>query len=256
MKALEVASRRIGMLVPSSNTVVETVLPPMVEGAEDVSFHATRLRVTEVALDEKSESQFQIKTMVDAADLLADAKVHVLGWNGTAGSWLGFDRDVLLCRRMTETYGVPSTTAVLAINELLEELGARRFALISPYISSVQQDIIRQYGHFGFDCSLERHAGVQDNYTFGTIPVGEVEKMIRSVAAEKPAAIVVMCTNMNGAPLAEDLEREFDIPIIDSLAAFVWKSLRLAGVDTRTITGWGRLFQCLGKTSEGLGNAV
>jgi maleate isomerase len=67
--------------------------------------------------------------------------------------------------------------------------------------------------------------------------------MIIDVAAARPDAIVVLCTGLRAAPLVEGLEREIGIPILDSIATVVWKSLRLAGADTRRLTGWGRLFR-------------
>ena len=39
------------------------------------------------------------------------------------------------------------------------------------------------------------------------------------------------------------LEQELDIPVYDSIAAVVWKALRLAAIDTRRVAGWGRLFR-------------
>jgi maleate isomerase len=36
------------------------------------------------------------------------------------------------------------------------------------------------------------------------------------------------------------VEAETGVPVIDSLAAVVWKSLQLAGLDLRAFRGWGR----------------
>jgi len=33
------------------------------------------------------------------------------------------------------------------------------------------------------------------------------------------------------------------VPVYDTIATVVWKSLRLAGVDTRRLARWGRLFE-------------
>ena len=51
-----------------------------------------------------------------------------------------------------------------------------------------------------------------------------------------------MCTNLRSAHLVDALEAELGIPVLDSVAAFVWKAIRLCGIDTGAITGWGRLF--------------
>ena len=66
--------------------------------------------------------------------------------------------------------------------------------------------------------------------------------MTREVADAKPDAIAIVCTNMRGAPLVEELETAHGIPIYDTVATTVWKSLRMAGVDKQRVKGWGRIF--------------
>ncbi|MDU6731145.1 MAG: Asp/Glu/hydantoin racemase, partial [Bradyrhizobium sp.] len=60
---------------------------------------------------------------------------------------------------------------------------------------------------------------------------------------ETPDAIAVVCNNMRAEPLVARLELETGIPILDTIATVVWKSLKLAGVDTRGASEWGSLFQ-------------
>mgnify|MGYP001440857925 CR=1 FL=1 len=66
--------------------------------------------------------------------------------------------------------------------------------------------------------------------------------MVREVAKEGPQAITIFCTGLRGAPLVEALEAETGIPIYDTIATVVWKSLRQAGADPKRVRGWGRLF--------------
>jgi maleate isomerase len=66
--------------------------------------------------------------------------------------------------------------------------------------------------------------------------------MVRDVAAARPDAIAIVCTNMRGAPLAEELEASHGIPIYDTVSTTVWKSLKVAGVDTSRVKGWGMIF--------------
>jgi len=54
-----------------------------------------------------------------------------------------------------------------------------------------------------------------------------------------------MCTNLRAAPLVAALERELAIPILDSVATAIWGGLRIAGVPTHRVEGWGRLFNGL-----------
>ena len=88
------------MLTPSSNTVLEPVSQAMLAGVPEVSVHFARFRVTEISLRDEASAQFQQARLLEAADLLADAKVDVIAWNGTSASWLGFDADRRLCEQI------------------------------------------------------------------------------------------------------------------------------------------------------------
>ena len=150
------ARRRIGMLTPSSNTVLEPMATEILRGLPQASVHFSRLRVTQISLEDAALQQFNLDAHLCAARLLADARVDVIGWNGTSASWTGFEGDERLCAEIERTHDVAATTAVLAINELLEILEVRRFALVSPYIGAVQRRIIETYGRAGYECVAER----------------------------------------------------------------------------------------------------
>jgi maleate cis-trans isomerase len=92
----------LGMLTPSSNTVLEPVTSAMVSGLPEVSAHFGRFRVTEISLKDQALGQFGDEPILEAARLLADARVDVIAWNGTSSGWLGFEADRTLCRRITE----------------------------------------------------------------------------------------------------------------------------------------------------------
>jgi maleate isomerase len=233
----------LGMLTPSSNTVLEPVTAALLASIPEASAHFGRFRVTEIALSDAALAQFDEAEILRAADLLADARVSVIAWNGTSSGWLGFASDERLCRRIAERTGIPACTSVLALNELFARGRVERFALVSPYRDDVQQRIVANYRAAGLECVAERHLGLQDNYSFSEVTAEQMRAMAREVAAGKPQAITIFCTNLRGAPLAEELERELGIPVYDSIAAVVWKSLKLAGADPRRVTGWGRLFR-------------
>ena len=53
----------------------------------------------------------------------------------------------------------------------------------------------------------------------------------------------MICTNLRAAPLVAALEAETGMPIYDTIATAVWKSLQLAGADPAGVVGWGRVFE-------------
>jgi maleate isomerase len=234
---------RLGMLTPSSNTVLEPVTTAMLAGLPEVSAHFGRFRVTEIALSGTALAQFDDTAILEAAELLSHAKVDVIAWNGTSAGWLGFDSDERLCRRITEATGIPATTSMLALNEVLAARGIARLGLVTPYTDDVQARIVANYAALGRACAGERHLGLRDNFSFAEVEEDTLRAMSRATAAEGAEALAVICTNLRAAPLVESLERELGIPVFDSIATAVWGSLRLAGVEPGRVTGWGRLFR-------------
>ena len=233
----------LGMLTPSSNTVLEPVTTAMLAGLPEVSAHFGRFRVTEIALTEQALGQFDDSEILRAAELLSHAKVGVIGWNGTSSGWLGFEADERLCKRISAATGAQACTSVLALNEIFERTGVKRYGLVTPYRDDVQAAIIANYAGAGFECVAERHLRKQDNFSFSETSADEIRTMVREVAMAKPDAITIFCTNLRGAPLVEELEAETGIPIYDTIATVVWKSLKLAGVAPSRVQGWGRLFR-------------
>ncbi|MFL9923149.1 aspartate/glutamate racemase family protein [Herbaspirillum lusitanum] len=233
----------LGMLTPSSNTTLEPVTTAMIADIPEASAHFGRFRVTEIALSNQALAQFDDSEILRAAELLSHAKVQSIGWNGTSSGWLGFDADERLCQRITEATGIPACTSVLALNEIFDITGVKRFGLVTPYLDNVQAAIIKNYAGAGYACVSERHLRKQDNFSFSEVGADELRAMVREVAKDKPQAITIFCTNLRGAPLVEELEREIGIPIYDTISTVVWKSLRQAGADPSRIRNWGSLFR-------------
>ena len=233
----------LGMLTPSSNTILEPISQAMVAGLPEVSVHFSRLKVTEIALSASSLAQFDDSEILRAAELLAHAKVDVIGWNGTSSGWLGFEADVRLCERITSVTGIAATTSMLALNEVLASTEVKQLGFVTPYLDDVQVRILANYSALGIACRGERHLGLQDNFSFSEVTRQQIIDMTRTVAREAPQAIAVICTNLNAAPLVGGLEQEVGIPIYDTIATVIWKSLIIAGVDPSRVAGWGTLFR-------------
>lgn len=233
----------LGMLTPSSNTVLEPVTAAMLAGVPDVTAHFGRFKVTEISLRDQALGQFDDEPILAACDLLADARVQAIAWNGTSSGWLGLQRDRDLCAAITKRTGIAATTSVLALAEIFRATGVTRYGLVTPYLDEIQEKILPNFEREGFACAAERHLRDRGNFSFSEYSAEMIAGLVREVAAAKPQAITIFCTNMRGAPLVEALEREIGIPIYDTVSTAVWGSLKLAGVDPRRIAGWGRLFR-------------
>ncbi len=236
----------LGMLTPSSNTVLEPVTAALLADLPEVSAHFGRFRVTEIALSAGALAQFDNREIMAAAELLSHARCQVIGWNGTSSGWLGFESDRSLCAAIEREKGALACTSVLALNEVLQATGVQSVGLVSPYRDDVQAAIVRNYASIGIDCASERHLGLQDNFSFSDVSDDQIRTMVREVMsgdmATRPEAVAIFCTNLRGAPLVPELEAEFGVPVYDTIATVLWKALKLAGVDTARLAHRGRLF--------------
>lgn len=234
---------RLGMLTPSSNTALEPATAALTTQLPGVTAHFSRFPVTEIALSDSALGQFDSGPILQAADLLAHARVDTIAWNGTSASWLGFERDETLAAEIRRRTGIAATTAILALNTLLQRLQARRIAIVTPYTDDVQAKIIDNYRSRGLDCIAERHAGLRDNFSFAALPAETLENLLLAVAADRPDAIAVICTNMDTTRLAPVIEARTGIPVLDSIACTLWGALDLLRIDKTPLHNSGRLFR-------------
>jgi maleate isomerase len=233
----------LGMLTPSSNTVLEPVASAMVSGLAEVSVHFGRFRVTEISLRDPALRQFDEAPMLEAARLLTDARVNVVCWNGTSAGWLGLESDRRLCATITRETGVPAVSSVLALAEIFRVTKVTRYGLVAPYLDEIQARIIDTLAAEGFACAGERHLRDPGNFSFSEVTADTIGAMVREVAASRPEAITTFCTNLRAAPLVSALEVELGVPIYDTIAAGLWAALRATGVAPGRVRGWGRLFE-------------
>ncbi|MBU2963713.1 aspartate/glutamate racemase family protein [Citreicella sp. C3M06] len=234
---------RIGMLTPSSNTVLEPYTSAMLAPYGDAaSAHFGRFRVVEISMSDASQSQFTLEPILEAADRLAEANPHVIAWNGTSASWLGLDKDRALCAAITERTGVPATSTMLAYEALFKAMKVTRLGLVTPYIEDIETRMIANYAAQGIEVVRAARLDDKGNYSFAAYPPEQVAAMIEEVAQARPDAIAVVCTNFRGAPVAARIEAQTGIPVIDSVALTAAACLRRAGLDPARVTGWGSVF--------------
>jgi maleate isomerase len=236
-----VAAIRIGMLTPSSNTVLEPLTSRVAwKLDQDFTVHYTRLPVTEISLRAASLQQFDEPAMLAAARLLADAKPSAMCWNGTSGAWKGLDADRAICASIERETGVPATTGTLGQMAAFRQLGVKRYALAVPYVDAVREAIVEVYEQQGFECTSSVGLGISVNYDFAEVPLPAIRDLVRRADHPDAECVVVVCTNLAAGLVVEELEEELAKPIFDSTLVSLWHPLRLAGY-RRPIRGWGRL---------------
>ena len=235
---MALASKRIGLLVPSSNSTVEVefyrALP------QDVSVHIARLPITQVDPD-------SIAGMVDPLETeskkLASANVDVIVLGAAAPSFLkgmGYDREV--SQRITKATGKPATTASTALLQSLKALGATRIALGTAYSTKVNEIAIAFLRANGIEVVKTECLGFVDNLEIGRLDVQTAYDLGRRIACPEAQAIAFLCTNWQSMAIIDRLERDTGLLVLTSTQFSVWAALKTIDYPGR-IEGYGRLLR-------------
>lgn len=232
---------KLGHITPSCNSVLETMTVSMSTAVADrVSHHFTRIPVRNISLSAEDLRQFAPERMLDAARLLADARMDAIVWNGTSGAWNGLEADEEICQKIEAELAVPASTSTLAQIEAMVDHDLLRYGLAVPYTAEVADRMVEVFGAHGVTCVGLAAAGRSGGAAMADLTPDAVCELIRG--ADDPAAqcIVLSCTGVAGAHLVDRMERELGKPILDTIAVTLWKGLQLVGVDD-ALDGWGAL---------------
>ncbi len=153
--------------------------------------------------------------------------------------------DEKICAAIEAETGIKATTSVLSLNSILRSLGIISFGLVTPYIKQMNDLIRANYASIGVDIneSWERHLGITDNHEIIKVDGATLDDMVMDVAANGARVLSTFCTNLQAAQRVEHWEKATSVIVLDTVSTVVWGCLKLAGVDTRLVKGWGFLFE-------------
>jgi maleate isomerase len=233
-------AHRIGMLVPSSNTTMETELPAILRAREAVlpddrfTFHSARLRMQSVTEDELRAMNAQTAR---AATELADARPDVVataclvaimaqgpGHHRTA------EREIAAVLRR-EDAAAPVVSSAGGLIEALQELGARRIAIVAPY----KKALTRLVAGYIEDAGIEVHDSVSleipDNRAVARLDPAELHRHWRKLnLAGCDALVLSACVQMPSLSVLVAIERESGLPTLSAATATTWALLRALGL--------------------------
>jgi maleate isomerase len=229
---------KLGVLVPSSNTVMEPDLYKMVP--EGVTLHFTRIRNIE---DTKEELSNMINYVASAAELLSHAKVDVIAFGCTGGSFIGgrgYDKKIIQeIERATKTPGTTTTTAVV---EALKELKIRKLTLATPYEEWLTRKEVEFLEDEGFSILSAGGLGLVDGDS--TYPPKKIKEFVKKLHVSETDGIFISCTNFRAVDVINDIEEELDKPVVTSNQATLWMMLKMVNVGT-PIYNYGKLLETL-----------
>lgn len=227
---------RVGLIVPSSNVTVETEIPALLARHRDAtfSFHGSRMRMHTVSPEELAAMNDQRGRCVDE---LADAGVDALLYAclvAVMAQGPGEHRRVEseVAAQLHER-GVADdlVSSAGALVDALDALGARRIALVTPYVLPLAERVVAYLEAEELEVADWVALEVADNAEVGCIPGERVMDAARGLdLTDVDALVISACVQMPSLPLVERAEQELGLPVLSAATAGAFCLLRGLGL--------------------------
>jgi maleate isomerase len=240
---------RIGQIVPSSNVTMETEIPALLRARELVAperftFHSSRMRMKHVT---KEELAAMDKDSDRCALELSDARVDVMGYACLVAIMaMGFGYHT---QSQTRLHGVtvangnraPVVTSAGALVEGLKALGAKRIALVAPYMKPLTELVVSYIRNEGIDVSDWRALEIPDNLAVAAHDPMNLPAIVRGMKTDDVDVVVLSaCVQMPSLSAVSMVEALTGKPTLTAAVATTWQMLRALDLNTR-VPGGGTL---------------
>ena len=238
---------RIGQIVPSSNTTMETEIPAMLrareaEYPERFTFHSSRMRMKHVVKEELAA--MDAESLRCAAEL-ADGRMDVIGYAclvAIMAMGLGYHRksETRLAEiARAEGCPAPVISSAGALIAGLQDIGAKRVAILAPYMKPLTQLVVDYIENEGISVSSVVSLEVPDNLEVGRRdPALALDAASALDLAGADALVLSACVQMPSAAAIDAAEQRYGLPVVTAASCTTRRMLISLGLDP-VIAGYG-----------------
>lgn len=227
---------RIGLLVPSSNTTMETEVPAMLRTRERLrpedtfSFHSARLQMEDVtpeglrAMNEQTE-----RATTELADLRPDVVataclVAIMAEGPNSHCSAEAEITAVLERH---DVSAPVVSSAGALVDALHALGARRIGIVAPYLEELTRIVVAYLEDAGIEVADAISLEVPDNRAVAALDPRDLEQHWRRLDLRGCDALVLSaCVQMRSLEVLEEVEHRSELPTLSAATATTWAILR------------------------------
>ncbi|MBD1552679.1 aspartate/glutamate racemase family protein [Pseudomonas typographi] len=222
------ARARIGLVVLATDHTLEYEWRHLLT-QPGVAFYESRLyNAAEIAPATLAAMEQDIRPAVEL--ILPGIDLQVVAFGCTSGTLVIGEGNVFARIREARP-GVACTTPLTGAMAALKALGARRIALLTPYVASINQLFAEHIEGAGIQVTRIGSFNHADDNEVARIDHGSLRRAALALGNHAEVdAVFVSCTSLRMASLIPTLERELGKPVISSNYAMAWHALRLAGV--------------------------
>jgi maleate isomerase len=231
---------RIGQIVPSSNTTMETEIPAMLRAREALlperfSFHASRMRMMKVSPEELARMDAESDR---CALELSDARVDVLGYAclvAIMSMGRGYHRQSekrLHEHTVANGGSAPVVTSAGALVDGLQRIGAKKIAILTPYMKPLTSMVVDYIEHEGIEVLDAISLEIPDNLAVGACdPRAPIEISKRLNTANCDAVVISACVQMPSLESVKPVQERLGLPVLSAAVCTTYQMLRALGLN-------------------------
>jgi maleate isomerase len=227
---------RVGLLVPSSNTTIETEVPAMLRARERVrpedefTFHSARLRMADVTPEAlramNDETERATAELADLRpDVVATACLVAIMAQGPGNHRAAEAEIESILER--EHAPAPVVSSAGALVDALHALGARRIGIVAPYLQELTRLVVVYFEDAGIEVVDAISLEVPENRAVAALDPHDLEQHWRRLDLRGCDALVLSaCVQMRSFEVLKEAERRSGLPTVSAATATTWAILR------------------------------
>jgi len=229
---------RLGLILLATDLTTERDVARLI-GPEEAAVHATRVAFANPTTPENLRRM--APRLTEAASLLVPgAPLAAITYACTAASVV-IGPDAVAGAIGSGRPGVPVITPVEAALRALAALGARRIALLTPYLEETTRPVVAHLESRGLRVTRATSLGLADDREMATVDPATIRAAAERADDPDAEALFISCTALPALAEAGAIEAVIGKAVVTSNQACVWEMRRAAGL-ARPVEGYGRLF--------------
>lgn len=219
---------RIGLLVPSINTTMETEFWRIAPAG--VSVHSARIAGGRHGTPEELRGMESASKQAAAEVAMVEPDVVVYGC--TSGSFFeGPEWNRRIAGQLTAIAGAPTVTTAGAMARCLVAGGHKRVDVVTPYVELTNERLKQFLKAHDIDVVTLGTFDMLDMFDHAKIEPGEIYRKVKEITTPKSEAVFVACTQLRAMEVLDSLERDLGKPVYSAVQASAWEAYQAMGID-------------------------
>lgn len=221
---------RIGLLVPSINTTMETEFWRM--APEGVSVHSARIAGGRHGTPEELRGMESASKHAAAEVAMVEPDVVVYGC--TSGSFFeGPAWNKKICDQLTEITKAPTVTTAGAMAASMLAGGYKKIDVVTPYVDVTNERLKHFLKAHGVEVLKLGTFDMLDMFDHAKVLPEEIYAKVKEITTPDAEAVFVACTQLRALEVLDLLERDLGKPVYSAVQASAWQAYAAMNVDPK-----------------------